>query len=92
MTAISERNSESNFWKKFKKNFWTQKQLLILSTSERQTTLQKQSRTFGDSNIPSQKLKNADDNNKKKNKQENLCCEGLVIERNEELTADYSIN
>lgn len=75
-----------------KTSHWTQEQLLSLSTSERQATLQKQSWTFGNSNIPSHKLKNADDNNKKRNKQKNLCCEGLLIEHNEELTADYSID
>lgn len=53
---------------------------------------QKQSWTFEDSNIPSHKLKNADSNNEKRNEQENHCCEGLVMECKEELTADYSMN
>lgn len=53
---------------------------------------QKQSWTFEDSKISSHKLKNAASNNKKRNKQENNCCEGQVMERKEKLTADYSQN
>lgn len=75
-----------------KTSHWAQEQLLSLSTSERQAMQQKQSWTFEDSNIPSHKLKNADSNNKKRNEQENHCCEGLVMECKEELTADYSMN
>lgn len=75
-----------------KTSHWAQEQLLNLSISERQAMHQKQSQTFEESKIPSHKLKNADSNNKKRNNQENYCCEGLVIESKEELIADYSMN